>query len=181
MTKEQKRLMTYIALIVFMMVVVTSIYIFSNSKPVDTDNGNSISVSDSETVSENKNDIISVLNQNGVTEFATFLENSNLAKEIMSATENVTVLAPTNSAMKELNVEDPIVLIQSHVLPIVLYSNTLTLEVPIATSFGNNVLFSVNNGELNISNGDVDSTVINADIPFENGNIFIISDLLLPN
>ncbi|MCA9381190.1 fasciclin domain-containing protein [Candidatus Dojkabacteria bacterium] len=177
MTKEQKRLMTYIAIIVAAMFIISFAYVFSISKPASNNLENGISVSDS-TPTENNNSIINVLNNYQISSFSSLIESNNFEKEISNSEQMLTILVPVDSAFSNTGDFDPVTLIQSLTIPKLIYSNTLQLNVPIATSLGSNITFTSEDGEIYVVSGEKKAKVLNADINFEKGNIFLIDSVL---
>ena len=168
MNKEQRKVLNYILITLLLIVFIILVYIFSRpliekpSNPYDE-----ISIEVSEVIKKNDSEISlseKLLDINQV-QAHNQLQSKGYLLDLNNSTSNFTLLIPTNDFINP----------RKFILNEEIYTNTLSLPYSVQNDLGDTVTINSKNGELIISYGSENYFVVEPDIRFMNGSIFLIS------
>jgi PGF-CTERM protein len=138
-------------------------------------------------------------NNTNLTTLVSLLKKANLI-DALNGTGNFTVFAPTNAAFDKVNASTLAALqnntttlaalqnnttlltrvLEYHVIPTALLSNSFTGNGTLTTLNGLSLPYSVNGTKITLGSGNSTATITKADINATNGEIHIVDGVLIP-
>ncbi len=173
MKKEQKRILKYIILVSLLIVGLVIVYILASppvSNIVDDETEGDIEVSVPEEVMPENMRLDERLRDLGLNEMSSLLANEGILTELETAETRFSILVPNNS------VND--IVVEKYILSEEIYSHSLDFPYDVQNELGETMTINYLNGEVSINLDGKNINVIQPDLRFNNGSIFIIGSVL---